>query len=75
MTTYHNPALYEEPRNQPMKITPPIPRESLLSWLESSGRFQAAEVEESQDDPGVEDLDSFLESDDYSLEQEEQEVD
>jgi hypothetical protein len=52
-----------------------MPRESLLSWLESSGRFQAIEVEESQDNPAVEDLDSFLEADDYDLEHEEQEVD
>jgi hypothetical protein len=32
MVIRYNSALREEPRNQPTKIAPLIPRESLLSW-------------------------------------------
>lgn len=75
MTTYHNPALHEEPRNQSMKSVPPLPRESLLNWLENSGRFQATQVDESDAYKMAEDLDSFLEPEIYSPDNEEEEID
>ncbi|UBF29783.1 DUF3134 domain-containing protein (plasmid) [Kovacikia minuta CCNUW1] len=73
MTTCHNPSLYEEPRNQPTRVIPPIPRETLLHWLESSGRFRSSEMDESQDYSIAEELDSFLEADAYASEHEEEE--
>jgi Protein of unknown function (DUF3134) len=75
MTTYYNPALYEEPRNQPLKVTPSIPRESLLNWLESSGRFRSNEIDELQDYLAAEELDSYLESEDVYATEEEKEID
>jgi hypothetical protein len=75
ITNYHNPALYQEPRNQPLTVTPPIPRESLLNWLEGSGRFHSNEIEELQDYLPAEELESFLESDVYAEEEEEKEID
>jgi Protein of unknown function (DUF3134) len=75
MTTRHNPALYEEPRNQSVKIVPPIPRESLLSWLESTNRFHSSEIDEFQDHKISEDLDDILETEIYSLENEEEQID
>lgn len=73
MTPYHSPELYEEPRNQRMKVIPLAPRESLFHWIESSGRFRSSEMDESQDYPIAEELESFLESDSYALDQEEEE--
>ncbi|NJO39190.1 MAG: DUF3134 family protein [Cyanobacteria bacterium CRU_2_1] len=72
MTTRHNPALYEEPLNQPMKVVPPMPRESLFSWLESTGRFQSREIDEFQDHKVPEDLDDILEPEVYVPENEEE---
>lgn len=74
MTMRHNPALYEEPRNQPMKIVPLVPRESLLSWLESSGRFRSSEIDEFQDRKMLEDLDDILELEIYVPENEEEQL-
>ncbi len=73
MTTCYNPSLYEEPRNQPMRVIPPMPRETLLNWLESSGRFRSSEPDELQNDPVGEELDHFLDADAYALEHEEDE--
>lgn len=70
MTICHNPSLYEEPRNQPVKIIPPIPRESLLNWLESSGRFRSREMDEFPDHKIIEDLDDILEPETYVSEDE-----
>lgn len=70
MTIRPNLALSEEPINQPMKTVTPVQRESLISWLERSGRFRASEVDDLQDNLS-EDLDDFLEPEAYVLESEE----
>ncbi|MGJ3251187.1 MAG: DUF3134 family protein [Elainellaceae cyanobacterium] len=74
MTTPHNPALYEEPRSQSMTAIPPLPRESLLSWLESTGRFQVSENDDAQDHKISEDIDDILESDTYESKDEEEQL-
>lgn len=76
MTNYYNPALHEEPQNQPTKIFPLIPRETLFSWLESSGRFRKNDIEEFQggDDRIPDELDDILEPEIYALENEEEEL-
>lgn len=58
----YNPALSEETRNQSVKIIPPIPRESLLNWLERTGRFRSDEIPEFQDYKMPEELDDILET-------------
>lgn len=73
MTTCYNPSLSEEPRNQPIKVTLPATQETLLSWLESSGRFHSNEVDDFQPHKVTEDLDDILEADGYVLEEEEEE--
>ncbi|NJO75527.1 MAG: DUF3134 family protein [Leptolyngbyaceae cyanobacterium RM1_406_9] len=73
MVIRYNPALREEPRNQPTKIAPLIPRESLLSWLESTGRFRANEDDEPPDHRTSEDLDDILEPEIFSPAAEEEE--
>lgn len=71
MTIRSNPALSEEPINQPMKTVIPVLRESLFSWLERTGRFRSSEVDDLQDHKISEDLNDFLEPDVYVLESEE----
>jgi Protein of unknown function (DUF3134) len=72
MTTFHNPALREEPRNQPVAVIPLSGRESLLSWLENTGRFNVYEADV-QEQKTTEDLDDILEPDNYVLEVEDEE--
>jgi len=75
MPTCYNPSLTEEPRNQRMKVIPLPPRETLLGWLESSGRFQLSEIDDSQDHKSPESLDDILEPDIYTSEVEEEQSD
>jgi hypothetical protein len=73
MATPHNPSLREEPRDQPIKTAPPILRQSLLSWLESIGRFhQSNEIDEFQDYKIPDELDDILETENYVSENEEE---
>lgn len=75
MVICNNPSLSEEPRNQSMKIAPKIAQETLLGWLESSGRLKPYETGEYQEHKTSEDLDDFLEPEIPSLEEEEEEED
>ncbi|NJP08140.1 MAG: DUF3134 family protein [Leptolyngbyaceae cyanobacterium RU_5_1] len=75
MPTVYNPAFREEPRNQPIKVVPLVERETILSWLESTGRLQLGdEVDEFQDRKMSEDLDDFLDPESLILEDEEEEL-
>ncbi len=65
MAKVYNPALSEEPRNHVTKFIPQVPRESLLSWLENSGRLKASENDGYQDYKISEELDDFLEPEVY----------
>jgi Protein of unknown function (DUF3134) len=69
-----NPALSEEPRNQAMRVIPLPPRESLLGWLESSGRLRFNEESETEpeDLKLPETLDDILEPEIYAVENEEE---
>lgn len=62
MATQYCPALSEEPQNQSTQVIPPIARESLLGWLESSGKFKAEDINEAVDDKIKADLDYILEA-------------
>ncbi len=55
-----------------MKIAPKIAQQTLLGWLESSGRLKPYEIGEFQDHKTSEDLDDFLEPEIHSLEDEEE---
>jgi Protein of unknown function (DUF3134) len=72
MTTRPNPALFEEPRNQPVRVIPPISSESLLGWLERTGRFRSSEMDDFQSHKIPEDLDDILEPEVYAVENEEE---
>jgi len=72
MATCYNPSLTEEPRNQGMKVIPLPPRETLLGWLESSGRFRLSEIDDSQDHKISESIDEILEPEIYASDSEEE---
>ncbi|MEB3359590.1 MAG: DUF3134 domain-containing protein [Synechococcales bacterium] len=42
----HNPALQQFPRNQPAQVIPTQQGDSILEWLENSGRMMARESDE-----------------------------
>lgn len=44
----HNPSLREYPRTQPARVIPNLRGESILEWLESSGRMMPREKDEQE---------------------------
>ncbi|QSJ18038.1 DUF3134 domain-containing protein [Nostoc sp. UHCC 0702] len=75
MVKLSNPALHEEPRHQPTGIVPLKQEESLLDWLESTGRLvphvsvEYYYQDEEQDEE--EDVEEFVDPmDAYALEAE-----
>jgi hypothetical protein len=71
---YDNPALYEEPINQKATAMPLRENESLLNWIESTGRFTLHEPSEPLGHK-VEDIEEILETSDYLDKDEEEEWD
>lgn len=65
MIKVYNPALSEEPRNLDLKLVPSVQQESLMKWLENTGRFKTSENDVVKDYPVSEELDDFLEPDVY----------
>jgi Protein of unknown function (DUF3134) len=74
-TICYNPSLSEEPRNQPIKVIPLISRESLLGWLERTGRLKTREMDDFQEYKTTDELDDFLEPEVYAAESEEDSTD
>lgn len=75
VTVYDNPALHEEPLNQKATAMPLRENESLLNWIEGSGRFKLYESGELISDKVVEDIEEILETSDYLDKEEEEEWD
>ncbi|MEM8806818.1 MAG: DUF3134 family protein [Cyanobacteria bacterium P01_G01_bin.38] len=48
MVTLYNPSLHEEPRDQPVQPILRERQESILGWLERTGRLIPYEIDESQ---------------------------
>lgn len=75
MVKLSNPALHEEPRYQPTAIVPLKQEESLLDWLESTGRLVphvSVEYCYQDEEDEEEDVAEFLDPmDAYALETEE----
>ena len=72
MSTHYNPALHEEPRNQLISNVLPMVRETLLSWLERTGRFRTDEPDEVHHFKMAEELDDMLDAEVYVLMTEEE---
>jgi hypothetical protein len=69
----YNPSLRQEPRNQPIPIIPLRTTESLLVWLERTGRLKPREIDLSHEDEALEDIEYILDPEIYNLEKEEEE--
>jgi hypothetical protein len=67
----HNPALHQESLSQQARVIPPRERESLLHWLEASGRFDLHDTELSDNDKVAEELEDIIETSSYTLDKEE----
>ncbi|PSB22850.1 hypothetical protein C7B76_02110 [filamentous cyanobacterium CCP2] len=70
----NNPALHQEPLSQQARVIPPRDKESLLNWLESTGRFEARDSDVMTEDKVAEDLEDIIEPS-YSLDKEEDDDD
>ncbi|NJR64901.1 MAG: DUF3134 family protein [Leptolyngbyaceae cyanobacterium CRU_2_3] len=75
MVTLQNPALREEPLSQKPHIIPPRENESLLNWLEGTGRFKAYEIGELHYDEVAAELEEIIGASIYDSEKEEEEED
>jgi hypothetical protein len=71
MTKIYNPSMQEEPYNHPTRIIPSSLRgeETILGWLERSGRFFAQEVEEGDDRILDDFVDEIIESEAYQVDE------
>jgi hypothetical protein len=56
MTLFHNPALRQEPKSKPLTVLSYVSRETLLEWLERTGKLKPHEMNESSDQKLPEDL-------------------
>lgn len=59
MTPFHNPALRQEPKSQPLTVLTYVSRETLLEWLERTGKLKSNEVDESPEHQLPEDLETL----------------
>ncbi|HEY9631704.1 MAG TPA: DUF3134 family protein [Coleofasciculaceae cyanobacterium] len=57
---YHNPALHEELLTAKVYIIPPRANESLLNWVEASGRFKIETADIPYDQVASVELDEIL---------------
>lgn len=64
MIPFHNPALRQESQNKPPTSLTYVPRETLLEWLERTGKLKPSEVNEASDQQLPEDLDILEDSED-----------
>jgi hypothetical protein len=65
MATFYNPSLHQESRHAAAKIPPQVERESLLKWLERTGRLKSDQVNESQHAKDSDELDAILDAELY----------
>lgn len=71
---FNNPALHEQPLSQLATAIPLRENESLLKWIEGTGRFKLHEPpSESLIDKVVEEIEEILETSDYLNKEEEEE--
>jgi Protein of unknown function (DUF3134) len=79
MTKYFNPALHEEPRNQMTSVIPLKQDESLINWLQSTGRLvprwsYEEYYEEQMEEEDVTEITDTVISDEFLEEEEEIEI-
>jgi hypothetical protein len=73
MSAKYNPSVHQAPRYQPIPVTPPSSQESLLHWLRRTGRLKPRQADAHPDSQILEELEEIIDSEDYSLEDSEEE--
>ncbi|AFY57482.1 Protein of unknown function (DUF3134) [Rivularia sp. PCC 7116] len=56
----NHPALHQAPISEPALITPPRESESVLQWIESSGRFKSHESDKYLSDKPTNEIEELL---------------
>jgi hypothetical protein len=71
MNKIYNPSMQEEPYDHPTRIIPASLRgeETILGWLERSGRFFAQELEEEDRILDDDFVDAIIESEAYQVDE------
>ncbi len=76
MKKIYNPSMKEEPHDHPTWIIPPRQEETILSWIEKSGRFITQTVEDEDYDRAADEfVDEIIESESYRDNQDEDDDD
>ena len=75
MVIHHNPALRQEPRDQPIPVVPLSTGESILGWLERTGRLKIETSGEYHDHKVTEDIDDILDPEVYPADHDEEQFD
>lgn len=68
----YNPSLQEEPRNQKTRLIPPNQVESLLNWLEHTGRLISRGIDAEHNSVSADELiDEIVDANAYNDDEEE----
>ncbi|WP_319422962.1 DUF3134 family protein [Pleurocapsa sp. FMAR1] len=67
---YKNPALQEEPIDEPASIIAPRENESLFRWIKSTGRFMPYQSDKFHDHKRTDELEDILNEDTQKDEEE-----
>lgn len=67
MNKIYNPSMQEEPFNHPTRIIPLRQEETILSWLENSGRFRSRDLDEDYANVPTDLVDEIIEVEPYSI--------
>lgn len=68
-----NPSLSQEPRYQAIPVMQITSKETLLDWLERTGRLKLRQSDAHPDSYILEELDDIIDPDNYAIEEEEEE--
>jgi hypothetical protein len=66
-----NPSVRQELRYQAIPVLPPSSRESLLHWLERTGRLKSRQADSHPDSQILEELEDIIDPETYPLDEEE----
>jgi hypothetical protein len=68
-----NPSVSQEPRYQAIPVMQVASKETLLHWLERTGRLKLRQADAHPDSQILEELDDIIDPDNYAIEEEEEE--
>jgi hypothetical protein len=68
-----NPSISQEPRYQAIPVMQITSKETLLHWLERTGRLKLRQSDAHPDSQILEELDDIIDPDNYAIEEEEEE--